>query len=312
MRQAIDPGEFRAALGTFATGVTIVTAAAAGKGDAGVTANSFNSVSLEPPMVLWSLARKSTSLPVFAAASHFAVHILAADQEDLSNRFAQGRSADKFAGLELGRGAGGAPLLAGTAALFECRTAYRYDGGDHVIFVGEVERFERCERPPLLFHSGRYALAARRAADLVQASEPRSADAFAEGFLGDLLGRAQHQAYARIRPALERLGLGLDEHFALGALGTAGPATANEIDRLIGHSGYRFDAAAQGALVERGLARTCDGRFELTEPGRSKFLEAAAAAKAIEDDMLELLDPSEADLLRHLLKRVVHGADPGL
>jgi 3-hydroxy-9,10-secoandrosta-1,3,5(10)-triene-9,17-dione monooxygenase reductase component len=314
MPAAIDQNEFRSALGAFATGVTIVTASDEARGDAGVTANSFNSVSLDPPMVLWSLARKSSSRPVFEAASHFAVHVLASDQEDLSNRFARGSSAEKFAGLDLARGAGGAPLLAGTAARFECRMAYRYDGGDHVIFVGEVEAFERSERPALLFHSGRYALAARRAADLEQAQPENTAvDGLGEDFLGYLLGRAHFQAHARIRPQLDRLALSLADHFALSVLGLRGPADVEEIAAMIGYTGCRFDSAAAADLAERGLVtRRDDGRLDLTASGRRKFLEAAAAAKAIEDEMLEILDPSEADLLRHLLKRVIHATDPGL
>ncbi|WP_202390131.1 flavin reductase family protein [Tsuneonella aeria] len=314
MSGAIDQNEFRSALGAFATGVTIVTATDKAQGDVGVTANSFNSVSLDPPMVLWSLARKSSSLPVFEAADHFAVHVLASDQEALSNRFARGTSAEKFAGLEFERGAGGSPLLTGTAARFECRMAYRYDGGDHVIFVGQVEAFERSDRPALLFHSGRYALAARRAANLEQAQpEAATADRFGEDFLGYLLGRAHYQAYGRIRPVLERLELSLVDHFALSVLGLRGPADIQEINALIGYTGYRFDPAVASDLEKRDLVVPVDhGKLELSEAGRRKFLEAAAAAKAIEDEMLEILDPSEADLLRHLLKRVIHGTDPGL
>ena len=115
---AIDAREFRNALGSFTTGVTIVTTRDASGHDVGLTANSFNSVSLDPPLVLWSLAKSSTSLSAFVEAKHFAVHILAADQEPLSNRFAT-RGADKFAGLQIERGEGGMPLLHGCAARFD-------------------------------------------------------------------------------------------------------------------------------------------------------------------------------------------------
>ena len=98
----LDRQAFRAALGSFATGVTVITTRAADGTPVGLTANSFNSVSLDPPMVLWSLARKSLSLPVFCASSHWVVHVLAADQEALSGRFARSGE-DKFAGLEIGR-----------------------------------------------------------------------------------------------------------------------------------------------------------------------------------------------------------------
>src|SRR5690348_851615 len=111
--------QFRDALGAFATGVTIVTTRGARGEDVGLTANSFNSVSLDPPMVLWSLARKAKSLDAFLENPHFAVHVLAADQDELSRRFAT-QGIDKFAGLHLGRGSGEVPLLEGCSARFEC------------------------------------------------------------------------------------------------------------------------------------------------------------------------------------------------
>src|SRR3569623_404748 len=141
---AFDPMEFRKALGSFATGVTIITTRGADGSPIGLTVNSFNSVSLNPPLVLWSLAATSLSLTIFRAASHWAVHVLASDQESLSGRFAR-RGEDKFSGRTIEEGAGGVPLLTGCAARFECRTAFQYEGGDHVIFVGEVLAFNRAE-----------------------------------------------------------------------------------------------------------------------------------------------------------------------
>ena len=145
----------RAALGTFATGVTVVTTKAPDGKQHGLTANSFSSVSLEPPLVLWSQSLNAPSYPVFFGAEHFAINILAEDQVDISGRFSRGGE-DKFAGLDLQEGVGGAPLLRGCAARFECKTLHRYDGGDHTIFVGAVERFERFDRRPLMFGGGRY------------------------------------------------------------------------------------------------------------------------------------------------------------
>lgn len=158
MQTPIDPEGFRKALGAFTTGVTIITAVDAAGADVGMTANSFNSVSLCPPLVLWSLGRASTNFEAFSQATHFAVHILASDQDALALRFAQ-RGIDRFAGTRLGRGHGGVPLLDGAAARFECRKVHGYAGGDHVIFVGEVLAFEHWEREPLLFRHGRFAFA---------------------------------------------------------------------------------------------------------------------------------------------------------
>jgi flavin reductase (DIM6/NTAB) family NADH-FMN oxidoreductase RutF len=148
--------QFRAALGMFATGVTIVTARDADGAPIGLTANSFNSVSLDPPLVLWSLAREAGSMPHFARGSHYAINILAAEQRELAERFSR-KQPDRFAGVPFREGSAGAPILEGAAAVFECFNRSRYAEGDHVIFVGEVERCERrADAKPLIFHGGKY------------------------------------------------------------------------------------------------------------------------------------------------------------
>ena len=151
-----SPTEFRDALGMFATGVTIVTARSADGAFIGLTANSFNSVSLTPPLVLWSLARSAGSMAAFSTGSHYAINILSADQQDLARQFAA-RGSDRFSGVQFVEGSGGAPLLDGAAATFECFNRSRYEEGDHVIFVGEVERCaHRAGASPLLFHGGKF------------------------------------------------------------------------------------------------------------------------------------------------------------
>ncbi|MEI8168063.1 MAG: flavin reductase family protein [Rhodoferax sp.] len=148
--------EFRTALGMFATGVTIVTARTAEGELVGLTANSFNSVSLNPPLVLWSLSKAAASMPAFSKGSHYAINILASDQKDMALRFAA-KGLDRFADVEFIEGVGGAPLLAGAAASFECFNRSRYEEGDHTIFVGEVERCtHRADASPLLYHGGKF------------------------------------------------------------------------------------------------------------------------------------------------------------
>jgi flavin reductase (DIM6/NTAB) family NADH-FMN oxidoreductase RutF len=147
--------QLRQALAHFATGVTVVTACGPDGQRAGLTVNSFNSVSLEPPLVLWSLGLASPSRAAFESCSHYAVNILAADQVEFSQRFSQPQE-DRFAGIDLKVGAGGTPLLPGCSAWFECRNELRYPGGDHVILVGYVEGFRRDTKAPLVFHGGRY------------------------------------------------------------------------------------------------------------------------------------------------------------
>jgi flavin reductase (DIM6/NTAB) family NADH-FMN oxidoreductase RutF len=152
---AFDTLALRQALGEFATGVTVVTARSPDGRPVGITVNSFAAVSLEPPLVLWSLGRQSPLHEVFESCTHWAVNVLAAGQQALSERFSQ-PGTDRFADLEWKPGAGDTPLLAGCSAWFECRSEVRHPGGDHLILVGRVERFRRDARPPLIFHGGRY------------------------------------------------------------------------------------------------------------------------------------------------------------
>ena len=148
--------EFRASLGMFATGVTIVTARTAEGELVGLTASSFNSVSLTPPLVLWSLSRNAGSMAAFSNGMHYAINVLAADQQALALRFAS-RGADRWADVAFSEGVSGAPLLASAAATFECFNRSQYAEGDHVIFVGEVERCtHRAEASPLLYHGGKF------------------------------------------------------------------------------------------------------------------------------------------------------------
>jgi len=155
-----DRRDFRRALGEFATGVAVVTTRARDGRRIGVTVNSFTSLSLDPPLVLWCLAREAASLPDFTGASHFAINVLAADQHHLSRQFSTPLP-DKFCDVDFAEGVAGMPLLNGVIARFICRNVKQHDGGDHVIFVGEVEAYERFDGEPLVFHSGRYRVATR-------------------------------------------------------------------------------------------------------------------------------------------------------
>ena len=152
---AIDPRDFRNALGTYATGVTIITAAGPDGKPYGLTCNSFASVSLNPPLVLWSLVVYSSSLTAFQNASHFTVNVLGASQQALANKFAKS-SDDKFTGVDWTPGLGNAPVLAESVANFQCRSVNRYYGGDHVIFLGAVEAYTYNAKEPLLFARGTF------------------------------------------------------------------------------------------------------------------------------------------------------------
>lgn len=150
-----DPRAFRSALSQFATGVTIITTRDEQGVFFGLTASSFNSVSLSPPLVLWSLSQQARSLPFFTTNSHYVINVLAADQAVLAERFAS-RIDDRFEGVAYDLSETGLPILSGSAAWFECHNRSRYPEGDHVIFVGEVERYAFEAKPPLVFHGGRF------------------------------------------------------------------------------------------------------------------------------------------------------------
>jgi len=158
----LGPDEFRRVLGCFASGVTVVTAWDVGGHPTGLTASAFTSVSLTPPLVLVCVAHTSVSYPALRASERFGVNILSLDQEAISKRFAAppgGNGGDKFEGIRYVRGALGLPLIEGAVAQLECSTVNAYPGGDHTIFVGQVEA-GRCQpgsgAEPLLYYRGQY------------------------------------------------------------------------------------------------------------------------------------------------------------
>ncbi len=151
----IDSKAFRQCLGKFATGVTVVTCTDAGGDPCGITANSFSSVSLDPPLILWNIAKVSNSLEAYKQAEYFAINVLAADHEPVSAHFARSDHT-VFDNVEHVVSAHGSPLLPDTLAQFECRTQEIHDCGDHFIIIGEVVEFRSSDREPLLFFSGKY------------------------------------------------------------------------------------------------------------------------------------------------------------
>lgn len=152
-----DPRQFRNALGSFATGVTIITAQDLNGGFVGTTASSFNTVSMDPPLILWSIDKGARALESYEKAQHFCVNVLSAGQIELSNRFAR-QQPDKFADADYQLSSTGVPILNGCAASFRCKTSAIYEGGDHLIILGEVLDFSASGRPGLIFHNGCYAV----------------------------------------------------------------------------------------------------------------------------------------------------------
>lgn len=152
----VSPGDFRDVLGNYATGVTVVTTRTSDGEPVGLTVNSFTSVSLDPPLVLFCLDREAGSLPAFETAQGFAVNILSADQTAVSNRFADPLAA-RFDGEEVADWSTGAPILEEALAALDCTVHARHDGGDHVILVGRVQRLAvLADDEPLIYWRGSY------------------------------------------------------------------------------------------------------------------------------------------------------------
>ena len=206
---AIDPLELRRCMGSFVTGVTVITALDESGTPIGMTANSFNSVSLDPPLIVWSVRTDARSFPVYRSARRFVVNILAEDQIDISNRFAQS-GPDRFAGVSVTPGIDGLPLIDGCAAHLECRTEATYPGGDHLLFLGRVERIvNNPSRRPLAFGAGKYMVV-----------HPYDNAANADAASGNV---ASLNAVHLARPCLEDLNRETDKTVGLGVWGNFGP-----------------------------------------------------------------------------------------
>lgn len=309
-----DPKDFRRALGMFGTGVTIVTTRSANGEPVGITANSFNSVSLEPPMVLWSLAKNARSLPVFQSARTWNVHILSNEQESLSNRFARAGE-DKFAGLALDSQEHHAPLLQDCSARFKCRTAFQYDGGDHIIFVGEVTDYDANPHPPLLYVTGGYALASRKSQAIATEPAADTDTAYSENLLGYLMGRAHFQFLSRLRQPMAAFGMTDADFYVLSLLSIQQPQSPAEIASHMAYTGTDIGAVALQTLTAKGWLQECPQQpqsLQLTAQGNEAILRVLAAAKAVETDLVKNLGEMEAATLRNLLKKAIAATDPGL
>lgn len=301
--QPLDGRAFREALGAFTTGVTVVTTRGE-HGDVGLTANSFNSVSLEPPMVLWSLGKTASSLPAFKAAKHFAVHILAENQQELSNQFAT-RGIDKFADVDVARGPDDVPLLNDCAARFVCRTEYQYEGGDHIIFVGEVLDFSHWEQAPLLFHGGKYGRIFKHAPEQASAREL----ALQESSLGYLLRLCSHQLFTPLRDELDKQGLSVAQYYLLAVIAKYGADSLERLLEMLRHGGGAPTMPEVEELVSAGLIEDVAGQTRLTRRGARFHLEMASFHKAYEAQALDGLDTDLQQSLRIGLIRMIAGSD---
>ena len=298
---ADDGRAFRRCLGQFATGVTVVTADS-GDRITGVTANSFSSVSMDPPLVLWSIKRSSDSWPTFESATHFAVNILASSQTDHAANFA--RSGDKFEGIDWAPGAGGAPLLANVAATLECRRHAEFDGGDHIIMVGHVERFNRFDRPVLLFAQGRYGLAVDHPGSAPSTAARTAAAPVLKPLLSNLLRQALVGFTAALKSSLAALGLSTNESRMIATISYFPGLTLRDL----AEASFLGTAAAEDAadtLIRRGFAqRDENGGFTVTDAGLDEVHAIRGEALACEARVLSEMSPSEIDAAHRVLEEL--------
>ncbi|MEN9888251.1 MAG: flavin reductase [Pseudomonadota bacterium] len=297
-----DSRAFRRCLGQFTTGVTVITACH-GEQMVGMSVNSFSALSLEPPLVLWSIRRESGSLPVFREASHFAVNVLAADQVSVSSLFASPKE-DKFAQSRWSLGPSGAPLLAGTIAQMECRLEQVLEGGDHLILVGRVERYARFVGEPLLFTQGRYAItqehpgAEQTPSPAVVRSEcPQDA---IDGSLLRLLHYASNQMSSCFDAHRMIEGLNVAQFRFYGWLRTQ--SRSLEQLKQLTYLGSRDADDTVAVLTEKGhLSKDASGILQLTPAGRERAEAIARRVAAFEADLFQGLSEEDLATTRRVL-----------
>jgi len=304
---AFSPHEFRRALGNFATGVTIVTAVSPEGEKVGVTASSFNSLSMDPPLILWSSIKESLSCAIFESASHFAVNILASDQMDMSNHFAR-QNEDKFAGVDWEPGIGGAPIFPNCAGRFQCEAYDKLDGGDHWIFVGKVVAFDDFGRPPLCFHQGSYSMVFGHPGSAPkQKDEP--AKITSEGRMDDHLFFMMLQAVRAYQvhysPKVKSLELSLIESRSLLVLSDLSGSDAED---LVGHINAPVPEVREALvnLADRGLV-DCEGdKYTLTEKGLSKTKDVWKLAETHEKEAFESFDEDQIKTFTEVLRKIIN------
>jgi len=301
-----DPRAFRRALGNFATGVTVVTAADASGRKVGVTANSFNSVSLDPPLVLWSIDKRSSSHGVFEEASHFAVNVLAADQIDLSNNFARPKD-DRFAEIAYEPGEGGAPVFADCAARFHCEKYQQVDGGDHWIMIGKVVAFDDFGRSPLLYHQGAYSMVLPHTR-MTRRDESQPPSSHFQGRLNHnlyyLMTQAVRAYQSSYQPRQLSTGLRTSEARMLMVLENDARLSAGDLLREMAMPVREIDDAVAN-LKRKGLVDDDEHGVRLTAAGIEQTEDLWAIAREQQDKVFAEFSQDQIDTFKTVLKGLI-------
>ena len=303
----IDAREIRKCFGKFATGITVITALAPDGTKIGLTVNSFSSLSLDPPMILWSLDKRSNSVDALKTAPYFAVNVLASNQMDISNNFAS-PSDEKFAGVDLIDSEYDLPLLSDTVAYLECKNTGTHEGGDHLIFIGEVVNFKIGNKKPLLYANGQYAVAARHPGTK-QADPGIGQKTSNDDFIIPLLLRSFWEISDPFYQELLDAGIPVSHARILVHLSHTPNLTAKEIADAI-----RVDMASVSMslswLCDNGhLTKQSDDRFILSEPGLSLLDDVQCRAERFEQEVLDGYSEAEIDMLKSMLRKLIYRQD---
>jgi flavin reductase (DIM6/NTAB) family NADH-FMN oxidoreductase RutF/DNA-binding MarR family transcriptional regulator len=317
MTKSFDSRRLRDCFGRFATGVTIITTLDQAGKPVGLTVNSFSSVSLDPPLILWSLDKRSSHIDAFRNAEYHAINVLSAEQLDLSNLFASPKE-DRFEGLDYTSGLCGVPLLANCVAWVECKKASAYEGGDHIIFLCEVERFDYSDRPALLFLGGRYGVVGRHpkashrdAAVPVRRNERPN---FNDDFIVPLLRRAFDQVASPFYDELQASGVPVAEGRILSHIEGNGPETAKGLARHAMLDSAQLAMTLHRMEGDKLLKKvTVDGeeRYDVTPDGIRKNAEITARAVRFETEILAGHDQAEIDALKSMLRTLIYRSEAG-
>ena len=297
---------FRRALGQFPTGVTVITTVAPDKQPIGVTASSFNSVSMDPPLILWSVSKSAYSAKIFEGGSCFVVNVLGKHQTALSNNFAR-QGEDKFEKVRFTEGIGGCPVLEDSAAHFECKTWNTYDGGDHIIVVGEVIEFQASDSTmPLVFARGSYSVATPQPVTRVESGVELSENGFLSNYLLYLLNQAHALYAAELYPLLmSECGVAPEEWRVLTLLADTNSINLSQLARLAMQPEEEC-ADCVGGLVDRGFVVVDgEGIVSINSTGSDLASKLFAVAKAHEQTVLRSLDTDEQKHINASLARMI-------
>jgi len=306
---SIDPMKFRRALGNFATGVTIMTAQNEQGEKVGVTANSFNSVSLDPALILWSIDKNSSSFSVFEQATHFAVNVLSGSQIELSNKFAR-RNVDKYEGTLHREGAGKAPILEHCSAVFECERHQIIEGGDHWIIIGKVVNFHDEGRSPLVYHQGAYSGVTPHPLLQVKDQQVESEQDIGQMHQGHLysnvcylMSRAFKFYQTDYIPKQLVTGFRTSEARLLLVLGSGTASKKEDLPRDIAMPMHQVEQAAE-ILQKDGLLLESDGFYQLTEKGRKTAHYLFDIADSHQNDVFKKYPEHEKEIFIKILRDI--------